>query len=96
MATSWRGLDGEQDMTHEDWKKRAGEQARAMHAGLDAFDSSPDEEGLPTGGCYNGDYPDAHHDKLNAQLAEDEYYEAACEQAISDLYEVTRPKVPHV
>jgi len=52
---SWRGIDGEKDMTDEDWVERGGEQARAMLNCLDAFDSSPDEDGTPTGGCYNGD-----------------------------------------
>lgn len=79
-------MGGESRMTHADWMKRAGEQARAMYACLDAFDSSPDSEGIPTGGCYNGDYSDAYHDRLNAQLAEDEYYEAEVELALRTLH----------
>lgn len=85
MATSWRGEDGENKMTPADWRKRAAEQARAMHAGLDAFDSSPDDEGFPTGGCYNSDYPDSWHDECNRRLETDEYYEAQTEADLRKL-----------
>lgn len=66
--------------------KRGGEQARAMLNGLDPFTSSPDEDGVATGGCYNGDYPQSWHDECNRRLEEDEYYEAGVEQQIRDLY----------
>lgn len=85
-ANSWRGFDGEDDMTEEDWMKRGGEQARSMLNGLDAFDSSPDEDGIATGGCYNGDYPQSWHDECNRRLEEDEYYEAEVDQQLRDLY----------
>lgn len=73
---SWRGWDGEDDMTDEDWEQRAGEQARAMLHACDPFLSSPDEDGHPTGGQYNSDYSDEYHEALNRQLDEDEYFEA--------------------
>lgn len=84
---SWRGWDGEDDMTDEDWEQRAGEQARAMLHACDPFLSSPDEEGIPTGGEYNGDYPDSWHDELNRRLDEDEYYEAEQEANCKTLFE---------
>lgn len=83
---SWRGLDAEGEMTQEDWAQRGGEQARAMMNGLDAFTSSPDEDGDATGGCYNGDYPQSWHDQLNQQLDEDEYYEAQATEDVSTLF----------
>lgn len=85
-ANSWRGLDGEEEMTDEDWIQRAGDQARAMLNGLPSDLSSPDEDGVATGGCYNGDYSQAVQDKLNQQLDEDEYYEAEVEGQIRELY----------
>ncbi len=71
FGKSWRGLDGEDDMTEEDKISRAGDQARAAIFGGDAFASSPDEDGVPTGGCYNMDYPDSWHDKQNEKLSND-------------------------
>jgi len=83
---SWRGEDGEDDMTDEDWAKRGLDQAMAMREGGDAFDSSPDDDGIPTGGYYNGDYPDSYHDECNRRLDEDEYYEAEVEQSFWSLF----------
>jgi len=83
---SWRGPDGEDDMTEEDWALRGLDQARAMLQGGDAFESSPDEDGIPTGGYYNGDYPDAWHEELNQRLDGDEYYEAETEQGLWSLF----------
>ena len=85
-AKSWRGFDGEEEMTDQDWMKRGHEQAMSMLNGLDPHISSPDEDGDTTGGCYNGDYPDSYHDKLNRSLDHDEYYEAEVEQEISSLF----------
>jgi hypothetical protein len=56
-----------------------------MLNGLDPHMSSPDEDGDATGGCYNGDYPQSYHDKLNAQLETDEYYEAEVEGQLNEL-----------
>ena len=84
-AQSWRGMEGEEGMTDEDWMQRAGDQARAMLNGLDPFLSSPDDEGVPTGGCYNGDYPQSWHDECNRRLVEDEHYEAHVDQQLRDL-----------
>jgi hypothetical protein len=72
-------------MTEEDWAKRGLEQAMAMREGGEAFDSSPDEDSIPTGGYYNGDYPDSWHDELNRRLDSDEYYEAETQQNIWSL-----------
>lgn len=85
-AKSWRGFDGEDKMTDKDWMKRGGDQARAMLNGLDPHLSSPDEDGTPTGGCYNGDYPDSYHDELNRKLDEDEYYEAEATEDVRSLF----------
>jgi hypothetical protein len=49
--------------------------------------SSPDSDGDPTGGCYNGDYSQEVQDDLNRRLEADEYYEAEQTQAIQDLYD---------
>lgn len=74
QTISWRGFNGEAEMTESDKLQRAGEQARAMlHAG-DPFLSSPDEDGDPTGGCYNMDYPDSWHDEQNEKLASNPNY----------------------
>jgi hypothetical protein len=85
MPTSWRGFDGEDDMTEADWAQRGLEQAQSMQNALPADISSADADGTPTGGCYNGDYPDSYHDQLNAQLDSDEYYEAEVEQDLNTL-----------
>jgi hypothetical protein len=83
---SWRNLDGEPDMTDEDWAKRGLEQANAMlHAGSAEF-SSPDQDGDATYGCYEGDYPDSWHDELNQRLDTDEYFEAETEQSLWSLF----------
>lgn len=74
IGKSWRGFNGEDEMTEEDKIARAGDQARAMLHGGDPFLSSPDEEGTPTGGCYNMDYPDSWHEKQNEKLSNDPNY----------------------
>ncbi|NDJ16795.1 hypothetical protein [Myxacorys almedinensis] len=86
MPKSWRGYDGEDDMTDEDVMQRGGEQARAMLQGGDAFTSSLDDDGKPTGGCYNMDYPQSWHDECNQRLEQDEYYEAQTEKDLQELY----------
>ena len=73
-ATPWRGFDGEDKMTEADWQLRAHQQAMAMANGLPWTEANPDEDGAPTAGCYNGDYPQSVQDKLNRQLDEDEDY----------------------
>lgn len=82
---SWRGDMGEEEMTEADWAARGGDQARAMLSAQDPFLSSPDEYGLPTGGCYNGDYPQSYQDELNARLDADEYFEAEVEGQLNEL-----------
>lgn len=82
---SERGMDGEADMTENDWLKRGGDQARAMLQGDDALNSSPNEQGQPTGGDYNGDYPQSWHDECNQRLDDDEYYEANVGQNLQEL-----------
>lgn len=91
---SWCGLDGEAQMTKQDWIARGTEQAIAMLNGCDAFESSPDEDGIATGGCYNGDYPESWHDECNRRLIEDEYYEASVDQQMQELYNLCeRPSI---
>lgn len=85
-GSPWRGLDGEDKMTDDDWMRRAHDQAMAMREGGDAFDSSPDEDGCPTGGNYNNDYPESWHDKLNKRLKDDEYYEAIVSDQVRKLF----------
>jgi hypothetical protein len=72
-------------MKEEDWARRGLDQAMAMREGGEAFDSSPDEDGDPTGGYYNGDYPDSWHNECNRRLDSDKYYEAATQQGIWSL-----------
>jgi hypothetical protein len=86
-GVSWRGIDGESKMTDQDWLKRAGDQARADLQCGDPNLSSPDSDGHPTGGMYNGDYTDEYHAACNQRLESDEYYEAKIE---SDLREIAR------
>lgn len=86
-GVGWRGMTGEDEMTDKDVITRAGQQARAMLQAGDPFLSSPDAEGTPTGGCYNMDYPQSYHDKLNGELENNEYAEA---QIDSDLREIQR------
>jgi hypothetical protein len=83
---STRGADGEDDMTDDDWKKRGHDQAMAMREGGNSFDSSPDYDGDPTGGDYNGDYPDSWHDEQNEKLKTDEYFEAEVERNVWSLF----------
>ena len=72
--SSWRGMFQEEQMTEADIIQRAGEQARAMlHAG-DPFISSPNEDGEPTGGLYNMDYPDEYHAAQNERLSTDPFF----------------------
>ena len=82
---SWRGPDGEPEMSEEDWAKRGFEQAQSMQNACDAFESSPDEDGDATGGYYEGDYPQSYQDALNARLDDDEYFEAQTEQDLRAL-----------
>lgn len=82
---SWRGEDGEDDMTDEDWARRGLDQAMAMREGGDAFNSSPDDDGDSTGGLYNGDYPDSWHEECNRRLDEDEEYGGAVRSALGWL-----------
>ena len=82
----WRGFNNEEDMTEDDWKQRGHQQASAMFAGRDWKDSNPDEDGTPTGGCYDGDYSDEYHDELNRKLDEDEYYEAEATENTRSLF----------
>ena len=74
---AWRGEDGENEMTDEDWAHRGHDQAMAMREGGDAFDSSPDDDGDPTGGYYEGDYPESYHEECNRRLDEDDDYRGA-------------------
>lgn len=74
-------------MTDDDWARRGQEQALAAREGGDPFLSSPDESGVPTGGDYNGDYPQSWHDELNERLQSDEYYEAEVGQQVQELYD---------
>lgn len=84
--SSYRGIDGEDIMTLADWQLRGQQQALAMlHAGTVEL-SSPDSDGDPTWGLYNGDYPDSWHEECNRRLAEDEYYEASVDQQMRELY----------
>ena len=83
---SWRGYDDEDDMTDEDWAKRGHEQAMAMREGGNAFDSSPDKDGDPTGGYYEGDYPDSWHNELNRRLDENEQFAEETKQSLWSLF----------
>ena len=74
---SWRGQDGEEQMTDDDWKKRGFEQAQSMLNCLPSEMSSPDEDGDETGGCYNGDYTEEVHARENERLDADEEYRGA-------------------
>ena len=73
-AQSWRGYDGEDKMSKEDWVLRGHQQAVAMTIGLYPFLCSPDIDGDPSGGGYEGDYPDSWHQTLNERLDTDEQY----------------------
>ena len=84
-GTSWRGMDGEDDMSDQDWLSRASDQAQAALEGGDPLISSPDADGTSTGGCYNGDYPDSWHNQLNDRLDADEHYEAEVEGQLNEL-----------
>lgn len=85
-ARSWRGPDGEDEMTKADWTKRGLEQAMAMREAGSWEDANPDEEGVKTAGYYNGDYPQSWHDECNRRLEQDEYFEAETEQSIWTLF----------
>jgi hypothetical protein len=87
IGTSWKGLDGEDSMTDRDWHQRGHEQASALLATGSIEFANPDSEGVPTGGCYNGDYTEAEHAAANA-LLNDEYGEAEIESQMKDLYRV--------
>ena len=84
MPKSWRGMDGEDEMDQDDWDKRYHDQAIAAYRSGDPFASSPDKSGIPTGGCYNGNYPDSYHEAENARLKSDEHFEA--EVDVRDLH----------
>ena len=82
----WRGLDGEDDMTDEDWKQRHTQQGLAEFAGRSWREANPDEDGVNTAGCYNGDYTDEYHEEQNHKLNEDEYFEAEQEEQTRNLW----------
>ncbi|MEL6139884.1 MAG: hypothetical protein AAFR42_21075 [Cyanobacteria bacterium J06628_6] len=85
-AQSWRGLDGEGEMTEADWLQRAEEQALAMREGGSWENANPDEDSDPTAGCYEGDYPQDVHDALNQRLQTDEHYEAEVDRDLRTLF----------
>ena len=87
LGTAWRGMNGEDAMTEDDWARRGHDQAISMLNGDDPFRSSPDEDGYPTGGNYNGDYPQSWHDECNRRLDQDEYYEAETGSSVEQLYQ---------
>lgn len=82
---SWRGPVEEDEMTDADKMQRAGDQARAMLHGGDPFLSSPDEDGIPTGGCYNMDYPDSYHDEQNEKLNNEPGFAARIAKGVRKL-----------
>jgi hypothetical protein len=82
---AYKGPDGEESMTDDDWQARGHDQAMAMREGGNAFDSSPDNDGDPTGGDYNGDYPDSYHDALNQRLDDDESFAREVENNVRSL-----------
>lgn len=86
-AKNWRGMDGEDEMSEEDWKRRGYEQTSAMFAGRDWKDSNQDSDGDNTAGCYNDDYSKEYQDQLNEKLDHDEYYEASVEQPTRSLWD---------
>jgi hypothetical protein len=65
---NWRGFDGEDEMTDRDWHQRGHEQASCLIATGGIEFANPDKDGVPTGGCYNGDYTDEEHDRANSEL----------------------------
>lgn len=85
-AQAWRGLEGEEEMLEQDWQLRGTHQAMSMLNALDPLISSADSDGVPTGGCYNGDYPDSYHDELNRRMEEDEQYEAKVDRDLRELH----------
>ena len=85
IGTSWKGFDGEEEMSDRDWHQRGHEQASCLVATGNIELSSPDLSGVETGGCYNGDYTKAEHDAANA-LFNDEYAEAEIDQSIRTLF----------
>ena len=95
FAKAWRGWAGEEEMTEEDWILRGHQQAMAMTNCLDPFLSSPGEDGHPTGGEYNGDYPQSWHDLQNAKLDSDEYFEAQVDQNLRTLRQASRDGDPY-
>lgn len=82
----WKGWNGEPQMTEEDWKERAGAQARSMLNCLPWQHSCPDEDGDFTSGQYDGDYSQEYQDELNRKLDEDEYYEAEQTESIRQVH----------
>lgn len=89
-AKSYRGMDGEDDMTEADWLKRGHEQAMAMREGGSWKDSNHDSSGTPTAGEYNGDYTDAQHDEANRKLDEDSDYATETEGIVGALFSFFR------
>lgn len=67
-GNNWRGFDGELEMTANDWHRRGHEQASCFLATGSIELANPDVDGIPTGGCYNGDYTDEEHAAANAEL----------------------------
>lgn len=75
----------EDEMDDDDRMARAGEQARSAIFGNGWQDSSPDKDGVATGGDYNGDYPDSWHDKLNERLGNDSDYASKVREDLQSL-----------
>ena len=88
-GTSWKGMDSEDQMNSKDWAKRDFErtQHQEVNAGWhpDPEAYSPDEDGVGTGGCYNGDYTESAHEAAWDAL-KDEYQEAATEKDSRTLF----------
>lgn len=67
----WKGFDGENDMTDQDWLDRAGRLASNLLNGIPQEDCVPDEDGLGTNGVYNDDYSPQEHMNAWRQYEED-------------------------
>lgn len=85
-GTNSASADDNDNLSEGDRMQRAGEQARAAIFGSSWEDSSPDEDGNPTGGCRSDDYPDSWHEACNKRLDEDEYYEAEVDEGVRTLF----------
>lgn len=81
----WKGLNGEDSMSENDWNDRAARVATGMIHGVPHQQCVPDEDGTPTYGVYNDDYSEQEHENALQRYEEDSDYAQQVDEQVRTL-----------